>query len=266
MIEVYARGATDIGWVGLAASLILIAIVVALSIAQRLDLERSIVWAATRAMAQLLVVGAALGFVIDPKQPVAYAWLWVLLMVAVAAVTVQGRAREIPHIVPLAFLGTGASALVSLGVIFVFHIFPMEARTVVPLAGMMIGNSMAATVVAARRIVAELADKRPEVEARLALGQPWQHASRPYVREAIRTAVLPQIEQTKIVGLIALPGAMTGLILAGVDPVDAVKIQAAVMYLVLGSVATTTAVIGLGLTRRLFTPDHRMVRLVRTAP
>jgi putative ABC transport system permease protein len=75
--------------------------------------------------------------------------------------------------------------------------------------------------------------------------------------------MLPTIEQTKVVGLISLPGAMTGLILGGVDPADAVKIQAAVMFLILGSVATTASVIGLGLTRRLFTADHRLVPLRR---
>jgi putative ABC transport system permease protein len=58
---------------------------------------------------------------------------------------------------------------------------------------------------------------------------------------------------------------MVGLILAGVDPADAVRVQAAVMYLVLGSVATTTVVIAAGLSRRLFTADHRLVELPRPA-
>jgi putative ABC transport system permease protein len=256
--------ATDIGWLGLASSLVLIAIVVVLSIVQRLDLERSILWAAARAVVQLLAVGYALTWIIDPDRPVAIAWAWVAVMVVVAALIIRRRAPEVPGLLVLAIVSTAASAAVSLGVIFAFNIFPMEGRTVVPLAGMMIGNSLAATVVVSRRIIRDLADKRDEVEARLALGQPWQEASRPYVREALRTAILPTIEQTKIVGLISLPGAMTGLILAGVDPANAVKIQAAVMYLVLGSVAATSSVIGLGLTRRLFTPDHRLVRLERT--
>ena len=103
---------------------------------------------------------------------------------------------------------------------------------------MMIGNSIGSIVVAARRILGELADRRPEVEARLALGQPWQQASKPFVRSALRTALTSQIESTKAVGLVFLPGAMTGLILAGADPVDAVLVQAAIMYLILGCVAT----------------------------
>jgi putative ABC transport system permease protein len=256
---------TNIGWTGLAASLVLLALVVALSMVQRLGLERTIAWSAARALAQLLAVGYALTFIIDPERPVAFAWAWVALMIVVAALTVSQRAREVPGILLLAMVGTGASAVVSLGVIFAFGIFPVEGKTVVPLAGMMIGNSMTAAVVVARRIVAELTDKRAEVEARLALGQPWQQAARPYVRESLRTAMLPTIESTKVVGLISLPGAMTGLILGGVDPAEAVKIQAAVMYLILGSVTTTASVIGLGLSRRLFTADHRLVPLRRAA-
>ena len=131
---------------------------------------------------------------------------------------------------------------------------------------MMIGNSMTSVVVAARRVTGELSDKRLEVEARLALGLSWKDASRPYLREAMRTAMIPQIESTKAVGLVFLPGAMTGLILAGVSPVDAVQVQLAIMYLILGSVATSVTVVAVGLTRQLFTDDSRLVRLVRVSP
>jgi putative ABC transport system permease protein len=86
------------------------------------------------------------------------------------------------------------------------------------------------------------------------------------VRNALRTALTPQIETTKIVGIIALPGSMTGLILAGVNPFDAVRVQAAVMYLILGSVAATTTVVALGIRRRVFTPDHRLLSSVAPTP
>ncbi len=80
---------------------------------------------------------------------------------------------------------------------------------------------------------------------------------RPHIREALRTAVTPQIEQTKIVGLIALPGTMTGLLLAGVPPREAVAVQLAVMFLILGSVAITTVIVGPGVGRRMITSDQR---------
>jgi putative ABC transport system permease protein len=254
---------TDIGWIGLLASLSLVAAAVLLSWAQRLRLERSVLWAAARAAVQLLVVGWALALVLDADHSVAWAWLWVAAMVVFAGFTVRRRAPEVPSALGVSLVAMAAVAVVSLGVIFGLGIFPVEARAIVPLAGMMIGNSMAATVLAGRRIVGELRDNRDEVEARLALGHPWRDAARPYVRAALHDALVPQIESTKAVGLVILPGAMTGLILAGVDAVDAVQIQLAVMYLVLGSVATSVTVVGVGLTRRLFTPDHRLVRLVR---
>ena len=181
-------------------------------------------------------------------------------------VALVAGAGKLSHEAATSAMGLAMLAVVavSLSVILGFGMFPAEGRTIVPLAGMMIGNSMTASVLVGRRIVGELSDKRDEVEARLALGLSWPDASRPYVRSALRTALVPQIESTKAVGLVFLPGAMTGLVLAGVDAADAVSIQLAIMYLILGCVATNVVVIGLGLTRRLFTPDHRLVRLERT--
>lgn len=256
--------ATQIGWAGLVASLALVVIAVALSFWQRLNLTRSIVWASARAAVQLLLVGFALRLVLDSNTSVWWAWLWVAVMVVFAGFTIRSRASEVPGILFLGTLSMFAVLAVSLSVIFGFDVFPLEGRTIVPLAGMMIGNSMTACVLVGRRIVGELSDKHDEVEARLALGLSWQDAARPHVRSALRTALVPQIESTKAVGLVVLPGAMTGLVLAGVDAVDAVTVQLAIMYLVLGSVATSVTVIGLGLTRRVFTPDHRLRPIARS--
>jgi UDP-glucose/iron transport system permease protein len=254
-----------IGWGGLALSLTLVGVAVGLSLWRGLRLEKDMLWATGRALVQLLAVGYVLLLVVDEDTPVIWAWVWVVVMVGVAAFTARRRAPEVPGIGRLTLGATAASAALSLFVVFGLGVYPTVGRAVVPIAGMMIGNSIGSIVVAARRVLGELADHRPEVEARLALGQPWQDASRPFVRAALRTALTSQIENTKAVGLVFLPGAMTGLILAGADPVDAVLVQAAIMYLILGCVATNVVIIGLGLTRRLFTPDHRLVRLARVA-
>jgi putative ABC transport system permease protein len=248
---------SDIEWTGMFASLVLVAVAVALSLLRQLGLERSIVWATVRALVQLLLVGVALDFVLD--RALAWSWAWVVVMILFAADTVRRRAREVPDVFALALLAFSAAAAVSMLVLFGLDVFPLESRTLIPMAGLMIGNSMTATVLVARRVLEELRDKRDEVEARLALGLAASEAARPYVRAAVRTALIPQIETTKSVGLVFLPGAMTGLILAGVDPIDAVRVQAAVMFLVLGAVATTVTVIGLGVQRRLFSADHRLV-------
>lgn len=256
---------SNIGYAGLALSGVLVAVTIGLSAWRHLGLERSVAWAALRALAQLLLVGSALRLVIDPGRSLAFSWLWVALMLVFAAWTARRRAPEVSGAGGLALLSFLAATFVSLGVLLGLRVFPTDGRTIVPLAGMIVGNSMSATVLCARRIVGELSDKRPEVEARLALGQTSEQAARPYVRAALRTALIPQIESTKATGIVFLPGAMVGLLLAGVDPVSAVKVQVAVMYLVLGSVTTTTVTMALGLSKRLFTADHRLVPLTRAA-
>jgi ABC-type iron transport system FetAB permease component len=160
---------------------------------QRLGLQRQILVAAARALAQLLLVGAALTLVISPSRPIWWSWLWVAAMLGYAATVARRRAPEVPHLLGLAVASFTAAAVLTLGVLFGLHVFPLTGRILVPIAGMMVGNSMTATV------------------------------------------------------------------LAGVAPLQAVLVQAVVMFLVLA--ATTTVVIALGLIRRLFTQDHRLVYL-----
>lgn len=257
--------AADVGWPGLTASLLLVAVAVGVSRQVQLRLERALVWATARALVQLLLVGWALTVVIAPGQPLIWSWLWIVAMTGYAGTVVRRRAPEVPAVFGLATLAFAASAAVTLGVLFGLRIFPLQGRTLVPIGGLMIGNAMNAAVLAGRRIVEQVRDQRAEVEARLALGQTTRQAAHPYVVVAARTALIPQIETTRAVGLVFLPGAMTGLILAGVRPLDAVIVQAVVMFVVLASVSVTTTVIGLGLTRRLFTPDHRLRPLPRPA-
>jgi putative ABC transport system permease protein len=255
----------DVTWVGLLASLVLIGVAVGVSRWQRLGLEGSILLAVGRATGQLLLVGLGLGLVLSDDAPLLWSWLWVAGIVVFAAVTIQRRAPAIPGLFAIATVAEVVTAVVSLGVIFGLSIFPLEARTLVPIAGMILGNALSAAVLAARRLVEEFTDKSDELEARLALGASSHDAARPYLRVVLRTAMTPQIESTKAVGLVFLPGAMTGLVLAGVDPLDAVLVQLALMLLILGGVATVATVIVLGAARRLFTPDERLVPLLREA-
>jgi putative ABC transport system permease protein len=252
---------TDVSPLGLALAGSLIAIAVALSAWQHLGLGRSIAWAAIRALIQLLAVGLLLTYLLEPGRSLAWSLLWVALMIPFAADVVARRAPEVPRVRWISFAAFAITTIVVLGLLFGTGIFPLEPRTLVPIAGMVIGNSMTATVLVAQRIVAEFKEKRPEIEVRLALGFTAADSFRPYTRSALRTAMVPQIETTKAVGIVFLPGAMTGLILAGVAPLEAVRVQIVVMYLVLGSVAITTAVVAIGLSRTLFTSDQRAIHL-----
>ncbi|ATA27695.1 transmembrane helix protein [Mycobacterium lepraemurium] len=217
----------QVGRLGLETSLILVAFAGAISLWRRLGLERQLLWAASRALVQLLLVGGALTLLFEPGRSLWWLWAWVAGMVGYAGDVARRRAPEVPRF--------AAAAVVTLGVLFGLRVFPLQGRTLVPVAGMMIGNSMTAMVLVARRLVDELRDKRDEVEARLALGQPSGQDASPYLRIALRSAISPQIETTKATGLVFLPGAMTGLILVGVPPLQAVLVQAVVMFLIPGS-------------------------------
>ena len=250
----------DIGTLGLAASGILVAVAVGISLWRQLELERSLLWASLRALVQLLAVGWVLQFVVDPDDPLVFSVVWLVAMVAFAASTTSRRAPDVPNVLALSVFAYAASAVVVLGVLFGFGIYDLEGRTLVPLGGMVIGNSLAATVLVSRQLLIAATEQRDLIEARLALGLTASEAFQPHLRQALRTALVPQIESTKAVGIVFLPGAMVGLILAGVDPADAVKVQVSVMYLVLGSVATTTAVMSLGISRELFTAAQQLRR------
>jgi UDP-glucose/iron transport system permease protein len=243
----------------LAGALVVLAAVI--SLWQRVGLEGKILWASARALVQLLAVGVVLDFLLAPERGLLWSFLWILLMIPFAADVVARRAPEVPRVRLLAAIGLSLTSFAVLGVVFGLGIFPLEARTLVPLAGMMIGNSMTATVLAANRIIDEFRDKRPLIEVKLALGFRSREAFRAHLQDALRTALTPQIETTKAVGIVFLPGAMTGLILAGVSAFDAVKVQIVVMYMVLAAVAVATATVGIGLSRTLFTADERAIHL-----
>ena len=103
-----------------------------------------------------------------------------------------------------------------------------------------------------------------QIEAGTALGQPVRVAARRFSRSALRTAISPQVEQTAALGIVFLPGAMTGLILAGVDPLEAVRTQLALMYVILAGVVIAALTTGLGTLTRLTTPAQTLRPLPRS--
>ncbi len=254
----------DVTWIGLALSLALVAVALAVSLRERLRLERDLLVSVARSAGQLLLVALALQLVVEPDTPLVWSWLWVAGIVLFAAATVRRRAPQLPGAFAIALGANAITAAVSLGLTFGLGIFPVEGRTVVPVAGMVVGNSMKACVVVVQALAGLIADRRAEIEARLALGLTGAEAARPVVRRSLRLAISPQIENTKALGIVFLPGAMTGLILAGVDPLDAVLVQLALMWIILGATVVTTATTALAGTRRMFTADQRLVRVRRS--
>jgi putative ABC transport system permease protein len=126
---------------------------------------------------------------------------------------------------------------------------------------MVIGNSMTAAAVALNRLGDDVAASEREIEATLAVGATSAQAVRPIVRRSLRSGVIPLIDSTKTTGLIFFPGTMVGMLLAGAAPVDAVRLQLILLYVLLGSVAIAALVAVLLAQRAFFTPAHQLREL-----
>ena len=247
-----------IGWVETLGSLALVGLAIALSLWKRLGVEASIGWAALRAAIQLLAVGLAFDLIFESGTAMLWAWLWVTGMTIVSATVVRRRVSGIPGVFLYALLGLAGTLAVTLGLLFGLAVFPFEPVTLVVLAGITLGNTMPAAVLAADTARAEFVDHPERLEGMLALGFEPSQASQYVTASSARKALIPQIERTKVVGLIALPGAMTGMLLAGVDAFDAVLVQLVIMYLLLGSVGLAVVAVVTVIAGKAFTQDGRL--------
>lgn len=246
-----------------AASVSLIGLAIGLSLWRGLGIEASLLWASVRAAVQLIAVGVLFRIIFESAQAPLWAWLWVAGMVGIAGAVVSRRSRRVPNMLPVGIVAVALSVTVCLALVFGLGVFALDPVTIVVIAGITIGNTLPSAALGAAQMADYLTGERNEVEALLALGMDGRQVSRVVVPRVARTALIPQIERTKVVGLVALPGAMTGLLLAGVSPFDAVLVQLVIMYLILGAVAVTVLIVVIALAARSLTDDLRVADWAR---
>jgi len=255
-------GRVSLADVGLAVLLVVVAGVI--SRVRRANLEHDIAVATVRSFTQLLAIGFVLDYVFASHgelTPVVLA-----VMIATATATSGRRGRRIPGAYVVAVSSVSVAAAATLGLLLVLGIVPSLPRAVIPLGSMIISNAMNTTSLVMGRLRDDLASHRREVEAHLSLGHTYRQAAGSWHRQALRNGLLPIIDNTKVVGLVALPGAMTGMLLAGASPTAAIRLQLVVMYMILGGNAFAALVAGELTLRRLFTPDHQLIRSLRRVP
>ncbi len=254
----------NISFTDVALALCLVAVAVVVSRIREVGLEGDLLVATFRSFAQLLAIGYVLDYVFRGHGVLTLVVLGV--MVGTATITSGRRSRLVPGSYAVAVGAIALAAAGTLGVLTLLGIITTNARAVIPLGSMIISSAMNTTSLVMVRLRDDLAAHRREVEARLSLGQTSHQAAAPWHRTAMRTAMLPTIDQTKVVGLVALPGAMTGMILAGASPLAAIRLQLVVMYMLLGGNAFAALVAGEATLRRLFTRHHQLVRSLRRVP
>ena len=245
--------------VAFAAALILINGLI--SLALRLGLERMLLWASLRTVVQLVLIGFVLKWVFAVKQWYVVAAL-MLLMTTVAAVAAVRRTG-------LAYRGVYFDSMLSICVscwlIAAFALLTVmrqvtpwyDPQYAIPLLGMILGNALNGISLGLNRLGEELSSRRDRVETLLALGATRWEAGRGAVQQAIRTGMIPIINSMMVVGIVSLPGMMTGQLLAGVDPLQAVKYQIVIMFLIASGTAMGTVGVVLLSFRRLFNARHQ---------
>lgn len=239
-----AMGTDVLGVPVILAALSLVVLSAGLSWLLGLSVEREVVVSSMRAAVQLLAVGLLFVWIFSNDASAVLAWGWVGVMVVVATVVIVRRASlAIPRLAVTALGAVLVSTGISLAVMFGFGVFEFDPVALVVLAGITIGNTVPSAVLGVDQATRVAREQTGQLEALLAFGFDRRQVVRFMAPVAARSGLIPQIEKTKVVGLIALPGAMTGLLLAGVEPLEAVVVQLLVMYLVLGTVATCVVVL-----------------------
>ena len=230
--------ATQINLLSLGLSSVLVLIALFFSYRQKLKLEKEILIGALRAVIQLSLVGLILQYIFGINSPI-FTSLILLLMIFNGAWNAAKRGKGIRHVLPISYLSIFCAAAVTLTVLVLSGALHYRAQEIIPVGGMIVGNAMVALGLSYRQMRAEFKEKREEVEAKLSLGAEIRPASLSIIRDAIRTGMQPTIDSAKTVGIVSLPGMMTGLILAGNPPLEAIKFQIMVSFMLM---ATTSIV------------------------
>ena len=245
----------DIGWVQLGLCLLFTVFAGVASLALRLGLGRDLAWGTVRTFSQLFLLGLVLEYILRVKTwwPV-LGMYWVMIFFAGNIIRGRVKERAVRHwdttLVSM-FLSYTLMTLIITGVIV--RVDPWyEPRYFLPLGGMIIGNSMNAIAVALERLFGDLKKSRRQIEMTLSLGATWREASADSVKSAVRAGMIPSINSMMGVGIVFIPGMMTGQILAGADVMVAAKYQIMVMLMLVGSTALGSILVVFLALRRCF--------------
>lgn len=245
---------------GLLAAMLMVAVAAGISGLMRLGVGRTLLWSACRALVQLCAMGLVIGVVIRADNP----WLVVALIAVMVVAGVQitlSRANGVPHgMAGPVFLSLVVTMLLMLALVAELIVRPApwySAQLVVPLAGMLLGNSVSALAVGLTRFFESMRERRDEVDMLLALGATRWEAARPSIVSSIRLGMLPTTASLASSGIVTIPGMMAGQVIAGGDPLDAAKYQFVILAAISALTLLADTIIMLLVYRVCFTADDQ---------
>jgi len=238
----------DISWWQLAAFMLVLVVPVLINQRFKLALGRDIAFAVSRMTCQLVLVGLYLQFLFELNSPLLTA-VWLLVMLLVGASSILGSAK-LPkkrlYLPVLIGLAVGLMPLLLLLLMVLLRPSPVySAQYLIPLAGMLLGNSLSGNIVALTRLFTAFNDNKGQYDGALALGATPVQATMPFVQSALQQSLAPILASMTATGLVTLPGMMTGQILGGTDPMVAIKYQLVILVaiFVMLSVSVVTTLV-----------------------
>jgi putative ABC transport system permease protein len=252
-----------VGPVQLLWSLGMVAIAIALVSWQRFGIAGSLLIASGRTILQLAVVGYVLAAVFALNHPAAVLVVLVA-MTATAAIVARNRiSQKVPQLLPWVGGAIFTGAMVTLLYTTTFVVRPQPwfmPQYVIPLGGILLGNSMNAAAIAGDRLVSSLNANQTEIETHLSLGASPQRAIAVYRQEAARAGLIPLINTMTVIGLVTLPGIMTGQMLGGANPLVAAAYQMVIMFMLALANVITTIIVIQGICRQFFNAAEQFQR------
>ncbi|UAL45690.1 iron export ABC transporter permease subunit FetB [Sutcliffiella horikoshii] len=243
----------------LAIALIFVVIPIMLSKTFRLGLEKDTIIAVIRSVVQLFIVGYLLTFVFE-SSGYFFIILMVLIIIGAAVQNVARKKTPIKGITWKVAITFIFIEVLTQGILIGFNIIPATAQYIIPISGMIIGNSMVLGILFLNRFLSEIEAREDEIDLILSLGGTTKQAIHTQLIQAIKASMIPTIESQKTIGLVQLPGMMSGQIIAGASPIQAVQFQLLIVFLLLTTASVTSTMLGLLSYPTLFNNRKQLLR------
>ncbi len=247
-------------FIALSLSLIFVLIPLLLTKTLNLGLGKDTVIATIRSIIQLFAVGYILTFVLETDHFI-YIVMMIALMIGAATHNARKKGASIQGITWKLITTFIFVEILTQAILLGFKIIPPEAQYIIPISGMVVGNSMVLSILFLNRFTAEIKARQDEAELILSLGGTPKQAIHHALITSIKASLIPTIESQKTIGLVQLPGMMSGQIIAGADPVQAVQFQLLILFLLLTTAAVTSVMLGFLSYPTLFNKRMQLLKL-----
>ena len=231
---------------------------VIVSYQQKMRLEVEILHSALRAVVQLVVVGYVLHFIFGADHPLFTGGILLVMLIS-AAINGGKRGSGIKHASWIAGISIGIGAVLTLAVLLGANVLSFTPYQIIPVGGMVMSGAMVAVGLCFRQITTSFKSRQQEIQIKLALGATPMQACKAILRAALVVSLQPTIDSAKTLGIVSLPGMMTGLILAGMSPMEAIKYQIIVIFMSFSTISIAIAIAGYLSCRQFFNTKEQLI-------